>query len=43
MPFQNTYLLLDANEVGIVVKDGINKLNIDYNNIISAKIKISFD
>ena len=39
----NTYLLLDANEVGIVVEDGINKLNIDYNHIISAKIKISFD
>ena len=39
----NIYLLLDANEDGIVVDDGINKLNIDYNNIISAKIKISFD
>ena len=39
----NTYLLLDANEVGIVVDDGISKLNIDYNNIISARIKISFD
>ena len=39
----NTFLLLDANEVGIVVEDGINRLNIDYNHIISAKIKISFD
>ena len=39
----NTYLLSDANEVGIVVDDGISKLSIDYNNIISARIKISFD
>ena len=39
----NTYLLSDANEVGIVIDDGISKLNIDYNNIISARIKISFD
>ena len=39
----NTYLLSDANEDGIIVDDGISKLNIDYNNIISARIKISFD
>ena len=39
----NTYLLSDANEVGIVVDDGISKHNIDFNNIINAKIKISFD
>jgi len=39
----NTYLLSDANEDGIIVNDGISKLNIDYNNIISARIKISFD
>ena len=39
----NTYLLFDANEDGIIVDDGISKLNIDYNNIISARIKISFD
>ena len=39
----NTYLLSDANEIGIVVDDGIGKLDIDYNNIINARIKISFD
>ena len=39
----NTYLLSDANEIGIVVDDGIGKLGIDYNNIINARIKISFD
>tara|TARA_X000001036_G_scaffold219869_1_gene205804 strand:- start:45 stop:479 length:435 start_codon:yes stop_codon:yes gene_type:complete len=39
----NTYLLSDANEDGIIVDDGISKRNIDYNNIISARIKISFD
>ena len=38
----NTFLLYDANEIGIVVDDGINKLNIDYDNIISASVKISF-
>ena len=39
----NIYLLLDANEDGIVVEEGSNKININYNHIISAKIKISFD
>ena len=38
-----TYTLLDANEFGIIVKDGNNKHNVDYSHIISASVNISFD
>ena len=39
----NTYSLSDANKIGVIVDDGINKHNINYDHIISARIKISFD
>jgi len=38
-----TYLLSDANENFIIIYDDINNHNIDYDNIISAVVKISFD
>ena len=39
----DTYVLLDANENFIIIYDDINNHNIDYDNIISAVVKISFD
>lgn len=39
----DTYLLFDANENFIIIDDGFNKHNINYDHIISAKVKISFE
>ncbi len=39
----DTFTLCDATETGIIVNDGNTKYNIDYDNIIWARIKISFD
>ena len=39
----DTYVLLDANENFIIVDNDINKNNIDYDHIISAAVKVSFD
>tara|TARA_Y100000768_G_C23422398_1_gene426752 strand:- start:50 stop:484 length:435 start_codon:yes stop_codon:yes gene_type:complete len=39
----DTYVLLDANEKYIIIDDGINKNNIEYDRIISATVKVSFD
>ena len=38
-----TYLLTSASDIEIIVKQDSNKYNIEYNDIISAKVKISFD
>ena len=37
------FLLSDANETGIIVKNDKTKYGIDYSDIISAIVKISFD
>lgn len=39
----DTYVLLDANENFIIIDNGISKKNIDYDHIISATVKVSFD
>ena len=39
----NTYSLLDADETSVIVNDGTKNHNIDYDHIISARVKISFD
>ena len=40
---KGTYLLTSASDIEIIVKQDSNKYNIEYNDIISAKVKISFD
>ena len=38
-----TYKLFDANENFIIIDDGVNMINIDYDHILSAEVIISFD
>tara|TARA_Y100000758_G_scaffold295801_1_gene254115 strand:+ start:3950 stop:4384 length:435 start_codon:yes stop_codon:yes gene_type:complete len=40
---KETFLLIGNNETGINVKDGKVEYYIDYSDIISARVKISFD
>ena len=40
---KGTYLLTSASDIEIIVKQDSNKYNIEYNDIISVKVKISFD
>jgi len=40
---KGTYLLTSASDIEIIVKQDSNKYNIEYNDIISAKVKISFN
>lgn len=40
---KETFLLISNNETGINVKDGKVEYYIDYSDIISARVKISFD
>ena len=40
---KETFLLIGNNKTGINVKDGKGEHFIDYSNIISARVKISFD
>ena len=40
---KETFLLIGNNETGINVKDGKIEYYIDYSDIISARVKISFD
>ena len=40
---KGTYLLTSASDIDIIVEQDSNKYIIEYNDIISAKVKISFD